>query len=140
MSDRPALFSEPACAALAPDAARAALACGDATLAESICGKLKHRLPLHEHALVSVKAAIALESGRHEAALSDFADAARRWHEFGMPYEEGQALLGQGRCLVAVGRAPEAAPPLAAAREIFARLGALPALEETDAVLTAAGL
>ena len=54
---------------------------------------------------------------------------------FGVPYEEGHALLGQGRCLVALGRAPEAAAPLAAAREIFARLGAKPALAETDAWL-----
>jgi hypothetical protein len=52
-----------------------------------------------------------------------------------VPYEEGHALLGQGRCLAALGRAPEAAAPLAAAREIFARLGAKPALAETDAVM-----
>ena len=49
-----------------------------------------------------------------------------------IPYEEAQALLGQGRCLVALERAPEAAAPLAAAREIFARLGAVPALAETE--------
>ena len=52
-----------------------------------------------------------------------------------MPYEEGHALLGQGRCLVALGTAPEAAAPLAAAREIFARLGAKPALAKTDELL-----
>jgi class 3 adenylate cyclase len=60
---------------------------------------------------------------------------AEGWREFGDPYEEGQALIGQGRCLAARGRAPEAAAPLAAAREIFARLGARPALAETDAVM-----
>jgi hypothetical protein len=52
-----------------------------------------------------------------------------------MPYEEAQALLGQGRCLVALGRAPEAAPVLEGARRIFARLKARPALTETDALL-----
>jgi hypothetical protein len=52
-----------------------------------------------------------------------------------VPYEEAQALLGRGRCLLALGRAPEAAQPLREAREIFARLGARPALEETDALL-----
>jgi hypothetical protein len=52
-----------------------------------------------------------------------------------MPYQEAHALVGQGRCLVAFGRAPDAAAPLAAAREIFARLGARQALEETDAAL-----
>jgi hypothetical protein len=38
----------------------------------------------------------------------------------------------QGRCLVALGRAPEATAPLAAAREIFWWLGAKPARAETD--------
>ena len=70
--------------------------------------------------------------GRHEIAADMFTDAAARWQEFGVPYEEAQALLGQGRCLVTLGRAPEAAAPLAAAREIFARLGAGPRSTETD--------
>jgi len=61
--------------------------------------------------------------------------AAARWHDFGVPYEEAQALLGQGRCLVALGRAPEAAHPLEQAREIFTQLGAKPALAETEALL-----
>ena len=70
--------------------------------------------------------------------MAGFAVAADRWHDFGVPYEEAQALLGQGRCLVALDRGPEAAAPLAAAREIFARLGARPALEETQVALAAA--
>jgi hypothetical protein len=36
---------------------------------------------------------------------------------------------------VALGRAPEAAPGLEGARGIFARLGARPALEETEVLL-----
>ena len=52
-----------------------------------------------------------------------------------MPYEEAHALLGRGRCLAAAGRRAEAEEPLAAARGIFARLGARPALEETDELL-----
>ena len=71
----------------------------------------------------------------HKAAAPGFADAAARWRGFGVPYEEAQALLGQGRCLVALGRAPEATAPLAAAHEIFARLGAKPALAETVQLL-----
>ena len=49
---------------------------------------------------------------RPRAAAAGFADAAARWHDFAAPYEEAHALLGQGRCLVALGRAPEAAPVL----------------------------
>jgi hypothetical protein len=52
-----------------------------------------------------------------------------------MLYEEAHALFGQGRCLVALGRAPEVGVPLAAAREIFARLGAKPAEAEADELM-----
>jgi flagellin-specific chaperone FliS len=52
-----------------------------------------------------------------------------------VPYEEAQALLGQGRCLIALDRDSEATAPLAAAREIFTRLGAKLALEETDELI-----
>jgi hypothetical protein len=69
------------------------------------------------------------------AAAAVFADAAARWHDVGVAYEEGHALLGQGRCLAAPGRAPEAAAPLAAARDIFARLGAGPDLAQTNALV-----
>ncbi len=73
--------------------------------------------------------------GALDAAETDFAEAARIWREMEIPYERGHALLGRSRCLVALGRAQEAAAPLAEAREIFARLGARPALAETEAVL-----
>ena len=49
--------------------------------------------------------------------------------------EQAFALLGQGRCLVALGRMTEAAQPLSLARDIFQELQAAPALAETDALL-----
>jgi len=117
---------------LAPGAVRVALAGGEASLAEIICSRVCPGLPLGEHVLVVAGAARAEARGEHEAAAVGFADAAARWRDFSVPYEEGHALLGQGRCLAALGRAPEAAAPLTAAREVFARLGARPALAETD--------
>ena len=48
--------------------------------------------------------------------------------------EEAFALLGQGRCLAALGK-PEAEKPLFEARKLFSALGAEPALAETDALL-----
>ncbi len=92
-------------------------------------------LPLPRCVRRYAEAMVAESSGELQAAAGGFADAAARWHGFSMPYEEAQALLGQGRCLVALGRAPEAAPVLEAAREISARLGARPALAETEALL-----
>ena len=60
-------------------------------------------LPLHRRVVATVSGLLAEARGEHEAASAGFAAAATGWHEFGMVYEEGQALLGQGRCLVALG-------------------------------------
>jgi tetratricopeptide (TPR) repeat protein len=119
-----------------PLAVRTAMHVGDVALAERLAAHVTPSLPLYQHALSSSQALLAEARGEHEAATAGFAAAASAWHDFGVLYEEAQALLGQGRCLVALGRAPEAAAPLAAAREIFARLGARPALAETEAVFT----
>ena len=63
-----------------------------------------------------------------------YAEAAERWREFGNVPERAYALLGQGRCLTALGQ-PEAREPLGEARELFASMGYRPALAETDALL-----
>jgi AAA ATPase domain len=55
-----------------------------------------------------------------------------------LPWERAHALLGHGRCLLALGRPAEARETLHAAREIFASLGAIPALTETDKCLARA--
>ena len=120
-----------------PLAVRTALRVGDVTLAERLSAHVTPSLPLYQHALSSSEALLTEARGAHEPATVGFAGAARRWHEFGVPYEEGQALLGQGHCLVALGRVPEATVPLGTARDIFTRLGAKPALVETDKALGA---
>ena len=121
---------------LVPEAVRLALRCSGLELADRLRNRGDGLLPVQQNVMASVDALLAESRGGLDEAAAGFADAAARWHGFGVPYEEGHALLGQGRCLAALGRAPEAAAPLAAAREIFARLGARPALEETDAALT----
>ena len=52
--------------------------------------------------------------------------------------EHAFALQGNGRCLISLGRPHEAAPVLHQARALFDRLGATPALAETDALLAQA--
>jgi class 3 adenylate cyclase/tetratricopeptide (TPR) repeat protein len=119
---------------LLTEAVRTALSIGDVDLAGRVTEGIEPVLPPLAHALVSAHALLAEAHGEYETAAAGFADAAARWHGFGVPYEEGHALLGEGRCLLALGRAPEAAAPLAAALEIFARLGARPAQAETEAL------
>jgi len=118
-----------------PAVVRMAVAVGSIELARQITRDNTPLSPLREHEQVTCRALLAEQNRDHEAAAAGFADAAARWHEFGVPYEEAQALLGQGRCLAALGRAPEAAPVLEQGREIFERLGAKPALAETDELM-----
>jgi tetratricopeptide (TPR) repeat protein len=124
---------------LLPLAVRTALAAGNEDLARSLAEGVVPLLPFGRHVDATLRAQDCEIEGELAQAAAGFTAAAAGWHDFGVPYEEGHALLGHGRCLVALGRAPEAAAPLAAAREIFARLGAKPALAETDALLTQVG-
>jgi len=80
--------------------------------------------------------AIAAEvAGRPNEALALYEDAEEGWQEFRDPYERAHSLLGQARCLIGLERANEAVQPLSEARELFAQLGAAPALAETDLLL-----
>ena len=84
-------------------AVRTAVAAGDIDLAAALADKIVPVMPLREHMHVTSRALLSEATGDPGEALGRFADAAARWHDFGVPYEEAQALLGQGRCLVALG-------------------------------------
>ena len=97
---------------LVPSVVRAALSVGEQQLAAGFFACITTasdvRPPLVQHVVTSVRALIAEAHGEHAAAAEVFADAAARWRAFDMPYEEGHALLGQGRCLVRLGSTGEA--------------------------------
>ena len=88
-----------------PQAVRICLAAGDAELAERLLEGVEPIYPLSEHALSATRALLDESAGRRTEAAAGFA-AAARWRAFGVPYEAAQALLGEGRCLVALERAP----------------------------------
>ena len=137
--DIPGIASSYGYVTLLVPSVRIALQCGDPRLASDLCEGVPVESPYARHAMALAKAMLTEEAGLWEAGSDAFAEAAAGWHAFGAPYEEAHALLGQGRCLVALGRAPEAAPVLEAAREIFARLKAKPALNETEGLLAQTG-
>ena len=98
---------------------RTALAAGDPALAKRLADGLEPRYPLDEHALCAARAQLAEHAGDHADAATLYAEAAARWQEFGNVPERAHALLGQGRCLLALGR-PGAEEPLREARDLFA--------------------
>ncbi len=113
---------------------RVALALDDGPLAQSLSAGVEPVTPLHEHALASTRAQLAEAAGEHADAAELYAEAAERWRAFGNVPERAYALLGQGRCLAALGKR-EAEAPLREARELFASMGYKPALAETEALL-----
>jgi hypothetical protein len=117
-----------------PGLIRTALAAGDPELAQRLPAGFEPRNPLEEHALRAARAQVAEHAGEHAEAAALYAEAAERWKEFGNVPERAYALLGEGRCLVALGK-PDAEKPLREAREVFASMGYQPALAKTEALL-----
>jgi len=105
------------------DEARAYLEDITAPTTRTQIGVLASRALVHEAA------------GDHEEAAPLHAESARRWAEFGFPYEQAQSLIGCARCLVSLDRADEALGPLTEARHILSGLGALPLLGEVSSLL-----
>jgi tetratricopeptide (TPR) repeat protein len=117
-----------------PSNVRTALAAGDRHLAQRLTEGIQLRNPLNEHALCAASAQLAQHAFELSEAVGLYSEAAARWQEFGNVPERAYALLGQGRCLRALGRAG-AEEPLLEARELFASMGYKPALAETEELL-----
>jgi predicted ATPase len=121
-----------------PDLVRVSIAAGDADLGRRLANGLKPVYQLDQHAAVTARALLAEQRGKHAEAAALFTDAAGRWERFEVPWEQAQALLGQGRFLLPLGRPAEAREPLRAARDIFASLGANPVLADANRLLAEA--
>ena len=130
----PGIRDDPYYAALLPELLRTALAVGEPELAARLAVGVEPRTPLVEHALCAARAELAEAVEQHVEAAALYADSAERWREFGNVPERAYALLGQGRCLTALGKSG-AEEPLRQARELFASMGYKPALAEVDDLL-----
>jgi tetratricopeptide (TPR) repeat protein len=121
-------------ARLLPLMVRTLLTADGPALAKRLVEGVEPRYPLDEHALCAARAQLAEHAGEYVEAATLYDEAAAGWRDFGNVPEHGYALLGHGRCLLALGR-PGAEQPLREARELFASVGYKPALAETDALL-----
>jgi tetratricopeptide (TPR) repeat protein len=127
-----------------PEALEAALALGERERALQLLGRIEtlppgRRPPSLRAQAARFRARLAGAAGDGRQAESGFAAAASTFREFGMPFWLAVTLLEHGECLVAQGRAREAEPLIAEARETFARLEAKPWLERVRAGETARG-
>jgi hypothetical protein len=116
-----------------PTTVRTALAIKHPELARRLTDGLNVRYPLDRCARCAARAALAEYHHDYSQAAQLYAEAAQRWKQFGHLPEHAHALLGQGRCLVAL--AADANEPLQHARELFTSLGYEPARAETEALL-----
>jgi len=121
-----------------PDLVRVAIAAGEPDLGARLADGIEPVYWLDQHAVATAHALLTEQHGEHAAAAALFAGAAGQWERFEVPWEQAQALLGQGRCLLADGRPTEARKPLDAARDIFASLGASPVLADLNRLLAEA--
>ena len=80
--------------------------------------------PVGEAILLASQAEVSEAKGEHAEALDAFDRIAGAWDPLGHVFHRAIALLGAARCLIALGRAPDAMPRALAAEAIFDSLGA----------------
>jgi class 3 adenylate cyclase/tetratricopeptide (TPR) repeat protein len=117
-----------------PDVVRCALKLSEPELAAQLTRAFEPHTPAQKHAAVACRSQVAEAAGNLAEAVTLYTDAAQGWHRFGNVPERAHALLGRGRCLLALGKSG-ADVPLGEARVLFASLGYRPAVTATDALL-----
>ena len=125
-------------AGLLEDSARVCLAGGAAQLLRELTERAQPHLWRDRNCVLSARAVLGELEGEPGTALDLHVEAADGWAAFPHVFEHGHALLGAGRCLLTLGRGPEARARLLQARDLFASLGAAPSIAETDELLARA--
>ena len=120
--------------ALLPELVRTVLALEEPELAARLVAGVESRTRLAEHGLCACRASLGESAGEYAEAAASYTAAAERWREFGNEPERAYALLGQGRCLRALGDAG-ADGPLVEARALFSSMHFAPAVTEVDRLL-----
>jgi class 3 adenylate cyclase/tetratricopeptide (TPR) repeat protein len=105
------------------DLVRVCVALGQRTTAETLAAQAHDGVARNRHALLTARAVLAEADGALDRAALGYDEAAGRWADYGHRLERARALLGAGRCLLALGRA-EGRRRLQDARAVLAELNA----------------
>jgi len=114
------------------DAVRICVPAGNLAVAERLLSGVRRAAARHAASAATCDAVLAEARGELSDAVDLYADAAVRWAGFPSPLEQGLALLGRGRCLIATGRTGEAKAELEQARALFSGLRARPLVSALD--------
>jgi len=114
------------------DPIRALITVGDLDRARSLLDRSEGTLRLWELMVEAGRALVVEAEGDPERGLSRFASVAEGWESIDCVVEHALALLGMGRCLVALGRHDEGRARLHAARDAFVNWRATPWMGEAD--------
>jgi class 3 adenylate cyclase len=121
-----------------PDALRVCAANGATDLAELLLTDTEVWTTRQLHCVHAARAVLAEIQGQFKEALVLHEEAAERWVEYGSLLEQGQALLGVGRCLIVLRQPERAETSVRKAREIFQTLQARPLVAEAGSLLAEA--
>jgi hypothetical protein len=114
------------------DPIRALIRVGDLDRARSLLGRSEGTVRLWELKVETGRALVVEAEGDPERALPRFASLAEGWESIDCVVERALAMVGMGRCLVALGRHDEGRARLHGARAAFMDLGATPWMREAD--------
>jgi tetratricopeptide (TPR) repeat protein len=116
------------------DLVRVGVAVGQRATAEALAAQVHDGVARNRYGLLSARAALAEADGALEEAARCYGEAAAGWADYGHQLERARALLGAGRCLLALGR-PEGRRSLTDAQPVLTALNAVPLLDELHAAL-----
>ena len=115
--------------------ARVLLPAGRADIVRRVVAGTQGGPPLITNNVASAIAMLAEHDATYVQAAAQYERAAAAWGDFGNLNEQAKALLGAGRCHAHLGDGAAARRCLTAAHPLFERLGAVPALRETEDLL-----
>jgi class 3 adenylate cyclase/tetratricopeptide (TPR) repeat protein len=118
-----------------PDALRVCAAAGATALGKTLLERTGVSAARHLISVHSARAVLDEMHGQRKTALVLHEEAADRWDRFGCVLEQGYALLGAGRCSLALENQQQATEHLKKARRIFESLDARPLAAEAERLL-----